>query len=361
MSQNANQSESKRFHQLTNRKLVYADAMPMNNRSVFPAIIALLLCSTLFASDYHYIRIGHDQDVQTHPSGGIAMMGGGKDLDEAFRWLCQKADSGDFLVLSAVDGDDDYNPYVNKLCKLNSVATLVIPDRQAATNPAVVRIIRQAEAMFIVGGDQARYVNFWRGTPVQDAINENLSEGKPIGGTSAGLAIQGEFSFGALNDPPDDSMLVSKDALINPYFYRVTVVRDFLRIPNLGNTITDSHFAKRDRMGRTLVFLARIVQDGWSKNPREIAVDESSAVLVEADGAASVVGSGKGAYLLSISDPPQMCKKGVPLTFRNLAVHRATTGTKFDLSTWAGVGGVDYQLSVVEGMIHSTQTGGGIY
>jgi cyanophycinase len=333
----------------------------VTSRPVLLALAVVMFSSFVFASDYHYIRIGREQDVQTHPSAGIAMMGGGKDLDEAFRWLCRKADGGDFLVLSAVDGDDDYNPYVNKLCKLNSVAALVIPDRQAASNPTVVRIIRQAEAMFVVGGDQARYVNFWRGTPVQDAINENLAEGKPIGGTSAGLAIQGEFSYGALNDPPDDSMLGSKDALLDPYFYRVTVLRDFFKIPNLGNTITDSHFAKRDRMGRTLVFLARIMQNRWSSDPREIAVDESSAVLVEADGQATVVGSGKGAYFLRLGGPPEACKTGAPLTLRNITVHKVMTGTKFDISTWTGVGGVDYQLAVVDGSIHSTQAEGAIY
>jgi cyanophycinase len=58
--------------------------------------------------------------------------------------------------------------------------------------------------------------------------------------------------------------------LPNPYHERVTMVRDFLKVPNLENTLTDSHFAKRDRMGRTLGFLSRLVQDGWSKSPREV-------------------------------------------------------------------------------------------
>jgi cyanophycinase-like exopeptidase len=49
-------------------------------------------------------------------------------------------------------------------------------------------------------------------------------------------------------------------------------------------------FAKRDRLGRSLVFLARLVQDGWSTKPREIAVDEKNAVLVEADGQSRIVG-----------------------------------------------------------------------
>jgi cyanophycinase len=204
------------------------------------------------------------------------MMGGGSDLDEAFRWLCGKANGGDFLILRA-RGDDDYNSYVNGLCKPNSVATLIVPHHAAAIDPTVSGIIRHAEAVFIAGGDQARYVNFWRGTPVQEAINADIAEGKPIGGTSAGLAILGEFSYGALNDPPDDSSLSSADALRDPFFARITLVRNFLKIPLLQNIITDSHFAKRDRMGRSLVFLARLIQDGWSREPREIAIDEKSA------------------------------------------------------------------------------------
>ncbi len=48
--------------------------------------------------------------------------------------------------------------------------------------------------MFIAGGDQANYVRGWKGTPVEDAINANVAAGKPIGGTSAGLAVKENLS-----------------------------------------------------------------------------------------------------------------------------------------------------------------------
>lgn len=333
---------------------------------MFWKTFGLLLLGTVLAfqnvspaQSYQYFRIGQKNDLQTTTSAGIAMMGGGKDLDDAFRFLCSKANGGDFLILRA-RGDDDYNPYVNGLCKLNSVATLVIPDRQAASNPAVVDIIRHAEAIFVAGGDQSRYINFWRTTPVQDALNEAIAAGKPFGGTSAGLAIQGQYSYGALNDP-EDSELASKDALANPYLAQVTVVRDFLNISLLDNTLTDSHFAKRDRMGRSLVFLARIMQAGWSKDPREIAIDERSAVLVEGDGKATVVGKGKGAYFIKPTVPPDICKKNEPLTFRNIAVYSAPTGSHFDLPSWTGEGGMSYHLTVEQGTIDSDQTGHSVY
>src|ERR1039458_6790847 len=154
------------------------------------------------AASWQYFRLGSKSDVQTQPIAGTAMMGGGSDLDEAFRWLCLKGNGGDFLVLSA-SGTDDYNPYVNGLCKLNSVATLILPDQAAAQDPAVAEIIKKAEVIFISGGDQAHYIRAWQGTPVEEAINAHVAAGKPIGGTSAGLAVEGEFVYGAVRDKPD--------------------------------------------------------------------------------------------------------------------------------------------------------------
>ena len=151
----------------------------------FP-ILALFLLATLTdtprsysQAKYRYIRIGNPQDEAAKTTPGYALMGGGSDLDEAFQWLCEKAPGGDFLILRAA-GDDDYNDYVNQLCRANSVATLIIPSREAAADPKVSQIIHQAEAVFIAGGDQARYMNWWQHSPVRDALNAHIAAGKPI-------------------------------------------------------------------------------------------------------------------------------------------------------------------------------------
>ena len=60
---------------------------------------------------YKYFRIGSSADVQTKTQAGFALMGGGKDLDQAFKWMCERSGGGDFLVLRAT-GDDAYNPYI---------------------------------------------------------------------------------------------------------------------------------------------------------------------------------------------------------------------------------------------------------
>jgi cyanophycinase len=109
----------------------------------------------------------------------------------------------------------------------------------------------------------------------------------------------------------------SPEALANRYGNKVTLSREFLEIPGLPGVITDTHFVKRDRMGRLLVFLAHILQDGWAKRARAIAVKENAAVLIGADGRATVVGFGP-AYFLEANTPLAGCKNKMPLTFHKI-------------------------------------------
>jgi len=330
-----------------------------SRRFMVLSILVLAISAHAFGQSYKYFRLGRSEDAHTTPTSGFALMGGGKDLDAAFRWLCEHASGGDFLVLRA-RGDDDYNRYVKRLCKANSVATLILPDTSAALAPQVADIIRKAEAIFIAGGDQARYLNLWAETPVQEEINAAIERGVPIGGTSAGLAVMGEFIYSAQGDAPDDPDLTSGLALADPFHPRVTVRRRFMQIPILKNTLTDTHFRKRDRMGRSLVFLARIVQDEWSRDPREIAVEEKAAVLLEPSGAATVVGSGP-AYFMRVTHVPEVCRANEPLTFREIEVRRVDPGGHFDVPKWQGTDARSYSLSVEKGVIHSTAPGGDVY
>jgi cyanophycinase len=308
---------------------------------------------------YQYARLGQASDVHTTPVPGFALMGGGPDLDAAFRWLCEHANGGDFLILRA-RGDDAYNPYVNGLCRANSVSTLIIPDATVARDARVAAIIRSGEAIFIAGGDQARYVNGWTDTPVQRELNAAIARGVPIGGSSAGLAVLGSYVYSAENDKPDDPNLSSSEALADPFNHRVALRRNFLEIPILRNVLTDTHFKARDRMGRTIAFLARVVQDGWASQPRAIGIDERTAVLVDGDGKASVVGS-SAAYFVRVNEAPKICRSGIPLTFHNISVYRLRAGGQFNLSTWKGSGGDSNSLSVDEGVMHSSQRDGAIY
>ena len=81
-------------------------------RAFLLALIFSYFAATSHVAHFKYIRQGNPQDLQTHTDAGVAMMGGGSDLDEAFQWLCGKANGGDFLILRA-HGGAGYNPYVS--------------------------------------------------------------------------------------------------------------------------------------------------------------------------------------------------------------------------------------------------------
>src|SRR5271157_2587339 len=295
--------------------------MPPRHRVLIACFIVLLQLHFVTSANakWKYFRTGKEADKVAQPRGGFALMGGGSKMDPAFRFLCERANGGDFLILRA-NTDDDYASKVNgeiaALCPLNSVGTIVFSDREDSDDKKVVAIIEKAEVIFFAGGDQSNYVRFWQDTPVQDALNRHIAAGKPIGGSSAGLAILGEFSFASMIDT-----IHSPDALANPYGNKVTLTRDFLRIPLLADTITDTHFVKRDRLGRLLVFMARILQDGWAKQVRAIAVEENAALLVEPDGTSHAVGGGP-IYFLEATQAPEVCSYGQPLTFNGITVQR---------------------------------------
>jgi cyanophycinase len=323
--------------------------------------ILLLLCtfvpslSAQQSPGFKTHTVGNPRDVKPSKTmnAGLVLMGGGRDVDAAFQWMCQRAGGGDFVVIRT-SGADAYNPYIQKLCpQMDSVETLIVTTIAAANSNYVKRQIRNAEALWIAGGDQSTYTKLWRGTGVQASVNYLLNSKRvPVGGTSAGLAVLSEFIYTGAN-----GSVTSVQALPDPFHERVTLERSLFHSSPGGNKIYDSHFVSRDRMGRSLAFLARIVKNGWSRQPRGIGIDDRTAVLVEPGGAATLVGSG-AAYFLSVSGPAMVM---TPLSYLDIGVYKVSEGGMFNFSSWTGTGGVAYELNVEKGVVTSTQVGGSIY
>src|SRR5256885_5226482 len=137
--------------------------------------VLFITLPALAAKQYSYFRVGNDNDVTTATTPGTVLMGGGTDVDAAFQWMCQRSGNGDFLVIRAT-GTDAYNPYIQQLCpNENSVATLIIPNSTAASDPFVVSTIQHAEALWIAGGDQPKSINSCEGSAVQSAFNSLIA------------------------------------------------------------------------------------------------------------------------------------------------------------------------------------------
>jgi cyanophycinase len=304
---------------------------------------------------FKYYVVGNPADVVRPTRGLWVAQGGGDDVDQNYVRMGAYGGGGDFVVLRA-SGSDDYNDYIFRLCACDSVETLVFDKGAAMSDPFVIEKIRNAEAIFIGGGDQSNYIRHWKDTPVEDAINFVAAKPAPIGGTSAGMAVLGEYVYSA----EGTESLTSATALANPYAPDLTLSRGFLSLPRLENVITDQHLQERDRIGRTVALLARLQADGWSTSPRAIAADRETALHVDpATGVAEVFATADHptpyVYFLKPAGPPLHCKKGEPLMTSSITVYRLAPGGRFDLTAWRGDGGVAYELRAEGGVLQSSR------
>lgn len=262
---------------------------------------------------------GNPEDADVRPTGpGLVLMGGGTDVDEAFTWWGNLIAGGDVVVIRT-SGADGYNDYLFGFGNVDSVETMLVTPG-FADDPYVSWTLRHAEAVWLAGGDQATYLAGWKDSGVETAIHEAWDRGAVVGGTSAGLAVLGQFAFAAYNDT-----VYSYEALEDPYNFYMTMEQGFLALPMLEGVIIDSHFFERDRMGRLVGFLARIHADGWATEAVGVGVDEATAIVVGPDGMGMVIGAGN-AYVVRADHPPQTCTPGVPLEYDGLELHGVAPG-----------------------------------
>ena len=256
----------------------------------------------------------------------LALMGGGGSVDEAFIALARGAGHGHMVILRAV-GDDSFDPDAGDYGRsfraewgpVASAETLVFHNRRASYDARVLATLAHADGIFLAGGDQANYIRDWKGTPVERALNEHVRANRPLGGSSAGLAILGRYSYTAL----DGGSLESRVALPDPFSSAVTLESDFLRLRFLGDVITDSHFSQRSRLGRLIVFVARLDNQRGDLKVLGIGIDERSALLIDGRGIGRLAaGSAGSAWLVRATRAPEVLRPNAPLSADGVRITR---------------------------------------
>jgi len=374
-----------------------------------------------FVTGTRYFNPGNLTPLQPLPAPApklinpLVLMGGGPDVDSAFRWMIQSAGigpstGGRFVVIRSV-GTDAYDPYLmysdatgsttgaavdgyvgGAALGLSAAETLVIPDAAAANDDFVNKVLATANSVWIAGGDQSSYLGKWKGSKLQTTLKALIARGVPIGGTSAGANVLGQFIYSGQN-----GSVTSDKALSNPYNREMTfdpqpfTASSFLAptaaqaIPALGNTFVDPHFDARDRMGRLVAFVSRSIAANGSQGcsggvlnysqGRGIGVGVETALLIQGDGSASHPWTGQrvsnpstttlsAVYFLSPLTTPTQCLSGKTLTIQNLRVQRLSdSNSQFNLGTWQPLSGVlsNYDVSVNAGIITSSAAGGSLY
>lgn len=298
---------------------------------------------------------GSAEDVTTKTQGGLLLMGGSTDVESAIRWFLTRSGGGDVVVIRA-SGADGYNAYMYNMVGVNSVESLIIDSREKANLASVEQKIRNAEALFIAGGDQWNYVKYWKDSPVENAINYLINtKHVTVGGTSAGCAVLGGTYFNA-----SKGTVTSAQALSDPYNKFMTLGQsDFIASSFMQNTITDSHYTQRDRQGRHITFLAKMMQDFGNTSVKGIGVDEKTAVCIDENGMGKVYGTNQAYFLQNNSLGAETCVSESSLNWqRNNQAVKAykITGSSsgngsFDASTWTFSGGTSYFYYVNNGVL----------
>ena len=366
------------------------------------ALLAIILTATMgFAHAekvgqplYAYTFVGDPaftpeiSQARSRPS--YVLMGGGPDVDKAYRWMMKQAGieagTGGRLLVIRATGDGAYNPYMyysnaasstdsadivdgwvgGAALGLSSVETLVIPSIAAANDPKVNAIVARANVIWIASGDQSDYVKFWKGQKLEATLKDLMTKNVPIGGTSAGLAVLGQFDFAAIN-----GTVTSEQAINNPYNKYMTFGQNplsqtggFIAPAGLSNTITDSHVDTRDRMGRLITFVSRMVVPDANSDAqlgcpggilrkslaRGIGLSVESALLVNQEDDGNFNGrrvtntpapTGEAAvYFVSVTQRPTVCAPGEVLEVPSSSVQirkLADSTTTIDFSDWSAI------------------------
>ncbi|PKL74900.1 MAG: peptidase S51 [Candidatus Melainabacteria bacterium HGW-Melainabacteria-1] len=276
--------------------------------------------------------VGSAADVQLPLKGpGLLLSGGGGHVYPGLQWLidtvrgCSNcAQTLDVVVVRATD-DTSYLELMQALQGVDSVEILAFSGRAAADSAAVARTLALAEVVYFAGGDQCKYVTYFKGTALDQALKSLYARGGGIAGTSAGLAIQGDAVYDACSGSVN-----TQQALSDPFHPEISFTHAFLAWPMMADTLTDTHFAQRDRMGRLMSFLTRIQAE--RKRPmRGLAVDEETALAVDGRGHARVFGN-HNTYIVHTEANPSAVLPGQPLNAPGYRIWRLTPGMGFDLS-----------------------------
>ena len=272
---------------------------------------------SLTRDGYEYYMIG-DPAVATpgEVEPGLMLVGGGEWPQDAFHWMIERAGHGHIVILSASGTTEEQDKFYKDLGGIASAQTFVFNDRKAASDPKVLAAIDKADGIFFAGGDQAHYVRYWKGTPLNEAIDRHVREGKPIGGTSAGLAILGAYVYGAM----DGGSMTSDVAMRDPLNKGMTLESDFLHLPYLQHVITDSHFGKRDRLGRLIAFVANLRKQGVA-DVIGLGIDEGAALCIDGKGIGRVFPGKHGyAWLVQPTQPAGRVEPGRPLDYPGVRI-----------------------------------------
>ena len=253
--------------------------------------------------------------------GHLFIIGGGERTPELMGELIKTANpsGNDYIVILTMatsvpeESFESTRSQLAKLCK-NKITTFHFNKAQANDQKGWIDSVRQAKLIYVVGGDQNKFMDVVRGTGLFDAMHLAYKNGATISGTSAGAAIMSQIMItGEEKDKKNKDTFkeIRKDNVVT------TEGMGFIQ-----KAIIDQHFIKRSRYNRLLSVLAD------HPDNMVIGIDESTAIIVTGK-KARVVGESQ---VVVISKPKKMrISDKNQVGFKNARLSLFTAGDHFKL------------------------------
>ncbi len=175
--------------------------------------------------------------------------------------------------------------------------------------------LRRAKLIYISGGDQARFMDVVKNSPVMDAILAAYKNGAVISGTSAGAAVMSRLMITGNQKKHPESETGFK-----------TIEENNVEISEglglLQDVIVDQHFIKRQRLNRLISVSI--------EHPDKLCVgiDESTAIIV--DGNTARVTGNSQVIVIKNMDAIKKVHKGL-LGTENIKISVYLPGQTFSL------------------------------
>lgn len=235
-------------------------------------IINKNIMKQLFFLFFLFIFLAFPAQGQNESTGSLFIIGGGKRPPSMISEMVKTAnlDRNDYIVVlpmataypdeAIMSIAEEIGAYsMNKIIGFNFI-------KGEALQPSRLDSLRKAKLIYITGGDQNRFMEVVRDTPLHESIRDAYSMGSTIAGTSAGAAVMSRIMI------TGDQKTVQEYGDFEKIRYDNVVTQEGLGL--LENVIIDQHFIVRARYNRLLSALAEF--------PEHIAIgiDEGTAVVV---------------------------------------------------------------------------------
>jgi len=280
------------------------------------------------------IESGSDADAAPPSRGWLALVGGGSEGDigddtawsaDVYGWIVEKSGHGRVAILAAEPQSDFLSTYFTWLGAAEAVDVTIGTGAEAA-DPQRLATLAAADAIFIKGGDQARYLSAWQGSEVPIILSGAFEQGKVLAGTSAGAHVLGGVIYDASNGSVRLDEAV-RDAW-NPY---VTFTQGFLDV--LPNVVLDTHFTQRGRLARLAPMLARLLVDEAPSTRLAIGLDDRTGLLIDPQAVGEVRGEGSVTVLRPTLSTVVSATPGAPVSVEHLGMNVFGDGYRVDLET----------------------------